>query len=84
MEDVAVSNVVEAFDMLDRYMIIRDSVNMDVFMLDATPESLWGKEVEDEISSDDSAESLDIFPTAMKNNFEVGKIIIEAIMNDDL
>ena len=84
MEDVAVSNVVEAFDMLDRYMIIRDSVNMDVFMLDATPESLWGKEVEDEISSDDSAESLDIFPTAMKNNFEVGKIIIEAIVNDDL
>jgi len=84
MEDVAVSNVVEAFDMLDRYMIIRDSVNMDVFMLDATPESLWGKEVEDEISSDDSAESLDIFPTAMKNNFEVGKIVIEAIMNDDL
>ena len=84
MEDVAVSNVVEAFDMLDRYMIIRDSVNMDVFMLDATPESLWGKEVEDEISSDDSAESLDIFPTAMKNNFEVGKIIIEAIMNGDL
>ena len=70
--------------MLDRLIILRDSVNMDVFAPGVTPEKLWGSKSDDELASDDSDESFDIFATAMENNFKVGRIIIEAILNDEL
>lgn len=37
MEDVALAVAAERLGMLDRYIIIRDSVNMDVFMNGASP-----------------------------------------------
>lgn len=39
MEDHAMSVVLDRLGMLDRYIIIRDSVNTDVFMNGASPES---------------------------------------------
>ena len=83
MEDIAVCHAVDRFGMLDRLIILRDSVNMDVFTLGATPEKLWGTGVDDVLASEKSEESFDIFPTAMKNNHKVGKIIIDAILNGE-
>ena len=80
MEDVAVARTAERMGMLDRLIILRDSVNMDVFMAGAAPESLWG-DGEMPLSSDDSPEAADIFAVAMKNNFDVGRIIIDWILD---
>ncbi len=80
MEDIAVARTAERMGMLDRLIIIRDSVNMDVFMLGATPERLWGNAEEVTLASEESIESADIFVTAMKNNFNVGRMIIDQIL----
>ena len=80
MEDVAVARTAERMGMLDRLIILRDSVNMDVFMAGAAPESLWG-DGEMPLSSEDSPEAADIFAAAMKNNFDVGRIIIDRILD---
>ncbi|MCR5732112.1 MAG: purine nucleoside permease [Sphaerochaetaceae bacterium] len=79
MEDVAIGVTAKRFGMIDRLIVIRDSVDMDVFMLN-TPEALWGGE-EDNLASEDSIESVDIFFTARKNNFKVGSTIIDAILS---
>ena len=80
MEDVAVARTAERMGMLDRLIILRDSVNMDVFMAGAAPESLWG-DGEMPLSSEDSPEAADIFASAMKNNFDTGRIIIDWILD---
>ena len=80
MEDVAVARAAERMGMLDRLIIIRDSVNMDVFMLGATPESLWGDAGAMQLADEGSVEAADIFATAMTNNFDVGRIIIDKIL----
>ncbi len=79
MEDIAIGQALKRLGMLDRYIIIRDSVNMDVFMMGNTPESLWGSE-EDSLASEQSVESADIFETAMRNNFEAGHVVVDAIL----
>ena len=80
MEDVAVARAAAWMGLLDRLIIIRDSVNMDVFMLGTTPESLWGIAEEPDLAAKDSVEAADIFAVAMKNNFDVGRVIIDQIM----
>lgn len=80
MEDIAVARAVKKFGLLDKLIDLRVSVNMDVFASGSTPESLWGEKSDDYIASDNSEESIDIFKTAMKNNFKVGKIIIDDII----
>lgn len=85
MEDVAVGFAVKRMNMLDRYIIVRDVVNMDVFILNSTPENLWADmNVNDRLASENSMESLDIFQTARRNNFAVGSVIVNAILNGDL
>ena len=82
MEDIAVCAAVKRMGLLDRLIILRDSVNMDVFMLGATPESLWNPDATAmSLASEDSVEAADIFATAMKNNFDVGSVIIDEILN---
>ena len=80
MEDVAVARAVEWMGLLDHLIIIRDSVNMDAFMFGATPESLWGTAEAMDLASEDSVEAADIFEVAMKNNFDVSKIIIDHLI----
>jgi hypothetical protein len=46
-----------------------------------TPEKLWGSKTNDTLASEDSEESFAIFATARANNFKVGKIIIDAILD---
>ena len=80
MEDVATARAVERMGLLDHLIILRDSVNMDVFNPGVTPEILWGGANMD-LSDENSIESADIFATAMKNNFEVGRIVIDRILD---
>ena len=82
MEDIAVCAAAGRMGMLDRVIILRDSVNMDVFMLGSTPESLWNPAYsrEMDLASEDNVEAADIFATAMKNNFTVGSTVIDAIL----
>ena len=70
--------------MLDRLLIVRDSVDLDIFMNGSTPESLWTPDSDESLTSSDSSESADIFETAMKNNFAVGRILIDAICDQTL
>ncbi len=84
MEDIAVGQAVRRAGMLDRLIILRVSVNMDVFPSGMTPEMLWAPETEDHLASANSMESVDIFETAMQNCFETGKVLIDAILDGTL
>jgi len=84
MEDLSVGIAVKRMGLSDHFLIIRDSVNMDVFMNGATPESLWDPEYEAELASEENVEAADIFETAMKNNFAVGSVVIDAVLSGEL
>jgi len=71
----------DAAALLKGKVVIRGSVNMDVFMLGATPESLWGNAEAVTLADEDSAEEADIFVVSMKNNFAVGRVIIDSILS---
>jgi purine nucleoside permease len=84
MEDIAIARTAKQLGMLDRLIILRDSVNMDTFMLGATPESLWDPEHDNsDVSNENSEEYIDIFATARENNFIVGRTIIDAILEGE-
>ncbi len=83
MEDVAVARAAQWMGLLDRLIVIRGSVNMDVFMLGATPESLWSDAENMTLAVEDSVEAADIFPVSMKNNYAVGRIIIDSILSGE-
>ena len=70
--------------MLDHFIIVRDSVNMDVFMNGTSAASLWDPNFQDSLASEGSVESADIFAVAMENNFKVGSVIVNAILDGTL
>ena len=80
MEDHALAVVLDRCGMLNRLIILRDSVGADVFMNGDTPERLWSPETIRFIADEDCTESADIFFIAQKNNFRVGQKIIDAIL----
>lgn len=84
MEDLALAVVADRMGMLDRLLILRVSVALDTFVNGTTPESLWGAIESLDIASDESDESSDIFVTAMENNFRVGRVLIDAILDGTL
>ncbi len=84
MEDNAIGLALRKLGMSDRYIIIRDSVNMDVFMMGETPESLWDPDAGNSVAAESSKESANIFTISMENNYKVGKVIIDAIKNGRL
>ena len=43
-------------------------------------ESLWGDAETTTLASEENVEAADVFMTAMKNNFDVGRIIIDQIL----
>jgi len=80
MEDIAVARVLERFGLLERLIAIRVSVNLDCYMNGATPEKLWSNNCfEDNMLEEDNEEGADIFETAMRNLFKVGKEIISIL-----
>ena len=80
MEDVAIARTAQRMGFLDHLIILRVSVNMDGFMLGATPESLWGDGEALQLANEENVEAADIFETAMKNHFEAGRVIIDQIL----
>ena len=84
MEDAALAVALDRMGLLDRFLILRASVNMDVFLGGMTPESLWDTDLGHGIASQDSEESADIFATAMENVFHVGKRLIDAVLSETL
>ncbi len=84
MEDNAVCAAARWMGLLDRVIVLRVSVNMDVFMNGATPERLWDAEYDSSTDLyENNLEAADIFETSMKNNFTVGSTIIDAILAGD-
>ncbi|MBP5654810.1 MAG: hypothetical protein J6X33_04795 [Clostridiales bacterium] len=77
MEDLAVAQAAKRYGMLDRLIVLRVGVNMDVFPTGISPEMIWDPQTDDHVASEGSLESIDIFETAMKNLFEVGKVVID-------
>ena len=81
MEDHALARVLARFGLLAKLVVIRGSVNMDVFMGGLTPEALWAPEHSHSLTSAESAEAADLFPVAMQNIFEVGRVIVDAALS---
>ena len=85
MEDVALANAADCFDMRFRMISLRVIVNMDVFLEGETPESTWGEYTSfGEKVINENTETLDIFEPAMHNLFDTGSIVIDAILNGTL
>lgn len=85
MEDLPIALVLDRFGMLNRYIIIRTCVNMDVFMGGNTPEKLWRPDYRSTmIAGNDNCESADIFPVAMENNFHAVSRVIDCILSGSL
>ena len=85
MEEVAIANTAECFNMLDRLISLRVIVNMDVFMKGETPESTWGEHRSFiEKVENNNTETLDIFEPAMHNLFDTGRIVIDAALEGNL
>ena len=84
MEDAALAVAADRLGILDRFLIIRASVNMDVFMNGLTPENLWDAGLGHGIAAESSVESADIFATAMENNARVTARVVDAILSGTL
>lgn len=85
MEDHAIAVALDRYNMLDRLIILRDSVDFDVFRKDSSPEKLWDPEYAAQTASSDKDDSdgefLNQFDLSMENNFKVGSIVIDAILS---
>ena len=85
MEEVAIANAADCFDMRFRIISLRVIVNMDLFMDGETPESTWGEytSFNDKVENENT-ETLDIFEPAMHNLFDTASIVIDAILDGNL
>jgi purine nucleoside permease len=85
MEDIAVAVTADRTGLMNRLIILRNIVNMDVYEKDMTPEKRWGA-ASDQVSddSDDSDDGESLFNVSMENNFNVGRVIVDAILNGEL
>lgn len=82
MEDTSCAVALDAFGMLDRMIVLRVSVNVDVLLDGATAESTWsGIDKYEEAVVDENEENLDIFVPAMQNLFKVGKVIADSVLD---
>jgi len=83
MEDIATAVVARDFDILDRLVILRAQVNVDVFLKGQTPDSLWGSGYFFTYSVYDvNEETLDAFEPVMYSLADVTSVIIEAVLNN--
>jgi len=73
----------ERFDFSDAYILSTGCAGSaegygimgDVFVITAAADY--------DLASEDSEESVDIFAVAMKNNFDVSRVVIDAILNNE-
>ena len=85
MEEIAVMNTAECFDLLNQVISLRVVVNLDTFLKSESPEQLWldGSDYASQVSEENS-ETVDIFEPGMENLFDVGQIVIDAILAGEL
>lgn len=85
MEEVAVMNTAECFDLENRVISLRVVVNLDTFLKGESPERLWldDQDYAGQVTEDNS-ETLDIFEPGMENLFDAGRIVIDAILAGEL
>ena len=82
MEELTMANVAACYGMLDRLISFRVVVDLDVFIGDDSPETLWsGKTGYNESVEALSGEDIDIFETGMQNLFDVASVAIDAVLN---
>jgi len=85
MEDAALAVVAKDFGILDRLILLRAQVNLDVFLDNQTPDELWGEGYAyNDAVKDVNQETLDIFEPAMHNMFDVEKIVVDAMLDGSL
>ena len=74
-------NAAECFGLKDRVVSLRVVVNMDTFLKGESPESLWldGSDFSDS-AAEEKGETLDIFEPGMRNLFDVGRNVVDAIV----
>ena len=85
MEEIAILNAANAFDMVDRVVSLRVIVNMDVFLDGETPESTWESYGNiNEKYTEENGETLDIFEPAIHNLFDVTSPVIDAILDGEI
>lgn len=85
MEDVAIANTAQCFDMLDRVIMLRVIVNLDTFFDGETPESTWGEyDSYGNRVKEDNDETLDIFEPAMHNLYDTGSIVVDSLLDGSL
>ena len=85
MEENAVMNTAECFGLQDRVISLRVVVNLDTFLIGESPEQLWLKnESYSSKVKKENSETLDIFEPGMKNLFDVGQIVIDAVLAGEL
>ncbi len=85
MEEIAVMNTAQCFDLLKHVISLRVVVNLDTFLKGESPEQLWldKSDYADQVTEENS-ETVDIFEPGMENLFDVGQIVIDAILEEKL
>ncbi len=81
MEELTVANVARCYGLLDRVISLRAVVDLDVFLGNDSPESLWtAAEGYNNNLGSESSTALDIFEPAMHSLFDVSKTVIDAVL----
>lgn len=85
MEEIGIMNAAECFGLKDRVISLRVIVNMDTFLKGESPEMLWlGENSFNSKVTEENSETVDIFEPGMENLFDVGQIVIDAVLAGDL
>ncbi len=85
MEEIGIMNAAECFGLKNQVISLRVIVNMDIFLKGESPENLWlsGTYFSEKVIEENS-ETVDIFAPGMENLFDVGQIVIDAILAGEL
>lgn len=82
MEELTMANVAACYGMLDRLISFRVVVDLDIFIGEDSPETLWcGTAGYNESVEALSGEDIDIFEAGMQNLFDVASVAIDAVLN---
>ena len=85
MEEMAVVNAAACFGLQDRVISLRVAVNVDTFLNNESPETLWGQGTNaNDIGLGENSETFDIFGPGMENLFDVGSILVDAVLAGEL
>ena len=85
MEDLAIMNAARCFGLENRVISLRVIVNMDTFLKGESAESLWLDGVDyNEDVAEGGGETMDIFAPGMRNLFDTGRIVIDAVLAGEL